>query len=474
MTTAYKPGRVLNEKKRPRTLLWTDRPSNFSWLNDLVETVRKIDYVTEVNLDEWDLLVTDQQFTEWAVDRAGFTNHGLNRDIPSSMYVFGVLTLDASLLLGGLTDFGNTSGTNQPPQWANGAPVSVLQSHSGVAGHEVRRVDGLPEPLQDLVKSDLLSVVEDRDYQHGFKERLFGDRPSGFRQVRPFLLGPQDLILAGSYERIDGGSGWVIPADVANPAAWFSQALLEWHRSKPSTFPAVSHWEDDPAWMTKAEREVHAELERQREAFRKAKEDYEAHEARLSNQLASLRESARVGRRALLTAQDDPFQDAALKALLALGFDVEDMDKTWPDRERREDFRIRDVEDSSWMVIGDATGVAKGAKGAKLQAIGGYVTKYVVSEKADSAPGQWLIVNRLLDRDPETRGNVFREDELEVFANDAGLAIDSAALFVLAEWADEHVDERAVLRTYLRALTGQLTLQMARIWITDQEDQSSK
>ncbi|TSD12598.1 hypothetical protein [Curtobacterium sp. KBS0715] len=430
--------------------------------------MRKIDYLSEVDLNEWDLLVTDQQFAEWGQDRNGFRSTVLRRAIPASMYVFGVLTYDATLLQGQPLDFANTTGSNQPLKWVDGAPVSVLEPAANVAGHQVRRVDGLPEALQDLVQSDLLAVVEQRDYQHGFTEVVYDKRPSGLKRLRPFLIGPQDLILAGSYERIDGGSAWIIPGDVSQPEAWFSQALLEWHRREPGTFPAVAHWEDDELWMTGTERKLHAEVAQLRDAFERARVDYEANALRLTAELAGEREAARSGRRALLTAQDDAFQTAALEALTALGFDVEDMDEVWPDRERREDFRIRDADDPSWIVIGDATGVAKGAKASKLQTLGGYATKFVLLEHPPAAPGQWLIVNRLIDRDPDVRGDVFREDELKALAAVDGLAFDSAALFVLAEWADEHASDRAHLRSHLRGLKGQLTLQMARDWITAQ------
>lgn len=65
-----------------------------------------------------------------------------------------------------------------------------------------------------------------------------------------------------------------------------------------------------------------------------------------------------------------------------------------------------------------------------------------------------MIVNRLIDRDPDVRGDVFREDELKALAAVDGLAFDSAALFVLAEWADEHASDRAHLRSHLRGLEG--------------------
>lgn len=434
----------------------------------MVETLRSVDSLSEVNLEEWDLLVTDRQFISTTPYRSAGATRGYSRAIPPSMNIFGVLGHGTSLLSASWIDFANASGNDQPQSWPEGAPFSMLLTSERVPGHQVRRVNNLPETIQELVQSDLSVSIEERGYQYGFTHKVYKNHPSGFKQLRPFLIGPDDLILAGSYERIDGGSGWLIPADVHDPAAWFSQALLDWHRNQPSTFPAVAHWEDSEAWMTGAERAVNHELKERSDDFQRFRDEYEAHRQRLTADLEGLRVSARVGRRALLTAQDDLFQNAAFEALCALGFEVEDMDTIWPDRERREDFRIRDADQADWMVIGDATGVAKGAKGAKLQALAGYVTKYVLSDKPDSEPGQWLIVNRLIERDPETRGDVFRKDELEVFADAGGLAIDSAALFVLAEWADDHTSSKPNLRAHLREITGQLTLQMARDWIAAQ------
>lgn len=67
-----------------------------------------------------------------------------------------------------------------------------------------------------------------------------------------------------------------------------------------------------------------------------------------------------------------------------------------------------------------------------------------------------------MDRDPSTRGDIFRGDELRAFSEVAGLAVDSAALFILAEACSLDFAQKGTLREWIRDLNGQLTLEMAQ------------
>ena len=125
-------------------------------------------------------------------------------------------------------------------------------------------------------------------------------------------------------------------------------------------------------------------------------------------------EEALEGRKRLLSTQDEPLQRAVFEGLIDLGFDVQDMDLVWEERQHREDYRITDPDVPGWLVIGDATGVATGAKGSKIATVIGYVTKYAIEEKPDSPPSVWVLVNHLIDRDPDTRGDIYRADDLNV------------------------------------------------------------
>jgi hypothetical protein len=468
MTRAYISTHVVNERLKPRLLVCVADRGKYAWVEARAGTSRYIDSLDEVDADEWDAIITDRSTSEYHLGQHGMRSGGLTRLVPPNLNTFRVL-IDGRTARNALLDFGTVDGGSRGTRQKD-EPLSVLDRVSGVPGHQVRRVENLTEPLQHLVKTSLVPAVEGREYQFGVRmtDQPEG-RPPGISNLRPFLVGPQEIILACSYRRLDGSQHWIVPDDLADLANWFDLALAQWHEDKPETFPGDGVWQSSDRWMTNAERELSRELTLLDERFREARDTHEIRRQALSDAFVEVREGAKKGRRALLTGQDDVLQDAVLEALVELGFDVDDMDKKWAPRERREDFRIRDSDDPTWVAIADATGVTKGAKASKLQTIGGYVTKFVLEERPESVPAQWLVVNRLIDRDPSTRGDVFRGDEIRAFADADGLAFDTAALFVLAEACSLDPTSTGPLRAWLRGLKGQLTLEMAEAWISVNE-----
>jgi len=84
---------------------------------------------------------------------------------------------------------------------------------------------------------------------------------------------------------------------------------------------------------------------------------------------------------------------------------------------RRSPGRTRQPDNDGWLVIADATGVARGAKGSKLQTLTTYVNQFLIEEGNAIVPRQWLLVNRLADRVLTDRGDsIFRPDVLAPFA----------------------------------------------------------
>ncbi|EID80790.1 hypothetical protein [Rhodococcus sp. 21391] len=346
--------------------------------------------------------------------------------------------------------------------------ITRLDFKDRVAGHHAYPGDAQSsELLTSLVKTQLVPTVENRPAQFGvYPFNVRGD--SEFR-VNTFLRGPNELVIAGSYVRPNQGSVWFIPHDVDDLEPWWTLALHDWHEIFPERFPGVPKWQNSPDWMTHIERAIQARIQDEVARFAPLQQAHDAELARLRTDFDIAQTNASKGARVLLTGQDDELQNAVLQALLALGYTVRDMDEVWPDRERREDYRITEDGYDDWLVLADATGVSKGAKASKFQILGRNVTKYVFEEKPNFIPRQWLIVNRLIERDPATRGDIFRPDELGPLSESLCLAFDTAALFVLQDAVAAGAVSGKLVREMLRERTGQLRLEDAREWLNRQE-----
>lgn len=81
----------------------------------------------------------------------------------------------------------------------------------------------------------------------------------------------------------------------------------------------------------------------------------------------------------------------AVHALLTeLGLNVRDMGLEWPGDERLEDYRITDPDRTDWLALGEATGMANGAKFATFNTLPLHATKDMVLERAERSPAPWF------------------------------------------------------------------------------------
>jgi hypothetical protein len=137
--------------------------------------------------------------------------------------------------------------------------------------------------------------------------------------------------------------------------------------------------------------------------------------------------------RGLLTLQDEPLVKAAIECLRDLGFDVQDMDAVNPEHDRREDLRVHHSSHPGWVALVEVKGYKGGARANDLMQIGKWVKRYMQETKGVSPSATWYIVNQFRTRDPATRQPVLETNqaELETFASEDGLAIDTRDLFRL-------------------------------------------
>ncbi len=377
-------------------------------------------------------------------------------DVPHNLYVFHILVP------------GNTTGADLDlfPDIQGKRRSVKLAAH--VAGSELRSGgESLTESVADLVK-DFVPIAEARTKQHGVYLSA-DDGATNEPPFRPFLLGPGDIALMAKYLRANKTGVWMVPSDVKSFEPWWEAALRDWHDVDPVKFPSFPGWIEDLAWRTWSEEKLITAIRAEEERFAAVRTEHEEKIVKLSEALSTASDEDSALKR-LLNGTGTSLQDVVRDVLRAFGYVVRDMDQEYPEREPREDFRITEDGFDDWMVIADATGVAKGAKGAKLQTLTNYVVQYLSEEGNAIRPRQWLIVNRLLDRDPLQRGNeIFRPDVLQPFASSNGLAVDTAALFVLYRAMQRSEVSGLEVREHLRYRTGELSTRDALDWVQSRQ-----
>lgn len=449
--------RVVNRAAPPRVLVMLSSVSaeRFEFLSSREGTLRKIDSLGEVDPAEWDVIITDDSLVHHSPSSSD-PYAWWRREVPLGMHVFFVHRENLS---SSTIDLVVTSEKGTKPSFA-------IQHVGKVPGNEARRVDSLNPDLQKLTQKVLVQLVGSRAYQWGHKPvDLTAEKMAKLDHYVPFLIGASTTVTAGHYMRGMDDSVWLVPEDAPDFEPWWDLAIDSWHQITPDRIPGLPKWQQSGEWMTAEEQLLAEKLSERRAAFADLEREHENAIGALAEDIALATQRADAHERVLLTGQGDALQTAVLSALEDIGFDVEDMDAKWDPRERREDYRIRDEMAPGWMVIGDATGTSGGTPGSKLQTLSTYVNKYLIEEKPDKIPGQWLLSNQFVGRDPKVRSEVLRGDDLRVFASAGGLAIDTAALFKLrkAVIMDESLKLR--LRTWLREATGQIRVSDALAWL---------
>lgn len=461
MSSSFTATQVVNERPPPRVLVYyADFSIDFSWVSSRAETFRMIESLDDEDLAEWDLLVTDLDLVESS--RSDFFGHTGSLTVPDNLNTFRVQ--DTELSHDRLVDIAHRENDRKI--------TGTVRWKTLVPGRRSRRVNELPEALQDLVQGSLLPAIEKRDFQEGILPCSDEDLLPTITQFRPFLVGPGDLAYGASYRRMGGSRHWVIPSDAGDLGEWLDCAISEWHLEAPHIYPSAGAWQTSAEWMTAAELDAQSQLEATQSELQARIAELDVLRAASEASLVSLRKAGDVGRRRLVTAKDFELQDEVLSTLGRLGFDVEDMDPKWKEREHREDFRIKDPAQSDWFVLADATGSAKGAKMGKLMALQKHATKFVIEESRSAPPELWLFINHLLHRDPVTRGPLFTDSDAEAIEYADALAIDTTALFVLVRDYAETEEQRRAVRTWMRSQKGQLTLADATEWL-DQQNSTS-
>ena len=284
--------------------------------------------------------------------------------------------------------------------------------------------------LQNLVNDTIIARVP---LGGEYDVVVVGESQSGHieplaREVNGKALG----VIRSTWNR--ASEWWVLPYVTTNRGAWLAAAFASWKSKRPEDFPPDGFGTLE-RWMTHAELEATAALA--------------AHEAETAAYLA-VRQSeldelevaaseaagaAEVAERMLLQAQGDELVAAVSDCLEALGFAVHDSDAdaALNKAAKREDLQVRTEVDAEWLALAEVKGYtnrnAKTNDIAQLaRAVGFFESRTGTVPKA-----QWYIVNAQFALPPDERPAPLASspEDVEAFAEDGGLVIDTRELFKL-------------------------------------------
>ena len=436
---------VLGVPPRPQALFvgFADLEPAYQAMAALVATARPLAEPTMSGLRvvEWDIVVSK------GVDVAG---------VPGHMHVLALGCRSVGLAKADLIDYSVRYGGTQPSE--------VLQV-----------ADDLPDALRRLVVGELvpwlqaqtarpyLMISNSRGAWWGLAPPT-GSPPApgpSASSLVPFVQDADGNIIAGAFERSEGGWCWALPYVPDHPELWLNAALDDWHERTPDRVPVLPGWRSRPAWTTHQEVSALADLTALREERDRVLAGLaERERALLSAQRAAIA-AADAGPRRLLAAQGSELVDAVIDALLVLGYEVENVDDTDAAKgtHKVEDLRVSDPDASEWTNITEVRGYTGGAKAGDLQRLGRFAALYLQRTGAFPA-SRWYVVNQFLNTDPDPRRPPLAggEDDLAVFAEDGGLVIDTRDLFHLAQRVESGTTSPAAARALLHHSTGVLQL----------------
>lgn len=328
--------------------------------------------------------------------------------------------------------------------------------------------DGLASDIERLVRSDLIPgfdngqpktalQVQERD-PGGFTGR--GSHPEWF--LDPFLFASDGSILAGRV-RLRDSNGleaecWLLPSWVANPRGWVRAAWRAWHEAYPARIPAPPDWSDSETWHTPEEANIAAKVREVLDEKRRLLADLAERADTLAKDFVKAREAAEAGPRRVLSAQGDDLVTAVQAVLEDLGFEVQNMDLTRVEGDRREDLRVRDAND--YEAIVEVRGYKGGAQSNDLLRIGRFEALYAL-ETGHLPSARWYIANELLNQDPGTRPTVLlasKPDDVRDFGENSGALISSVALYRLWQETMSGEIDKDEARRMLRDSRGHFTV----------------
>jgi len=438
---------ILNEKPRPRALFIGFEPDEVESLKKFFPTTKTIRDLDEVRQAEWDILLTKVGVIEPA----------------PHMYILSF----------GADKIGNLMQTQAPAE--NLALAAVYDEQNSSMATEFVIPEDLDSGIVRALERDVLPKTKDRTPHsclgtarlYYFGGQLFVSKFSdahnqnskGLR-FQLFLGTPEPRSLVGSFIREGGKSQvWMLPYSDLDIAAWVELALKQWHKIDPEKFPVDLGWERSLNWMTPVEAELALKIEGVRKSRQEMLARLNAQERELMEQLHAASIAVDSNERLLLTAQGEVLVQAVAKAFEELGFHVQDMDKIFPPKDRREDLRIRLAKEGDWVAICEVKGYYKGAQVNDLLKIERFRGRFF-KETGRDPDRCWYVANHHAKDNPSTRGSPLpmNAEEVATFSEGGGLVISTFKIFqLLMDVRRGNLTSQAA-RELLMSSTGLLSL----------------
>lgn len=328
------------------------------------------------------------------------------------------------------------------------------------AGDELEIPDEMPDDLRELIKRELLPLIQKGNSRPAYPVRI---SPSGFQEEFPqqFVSLIHDLdgySLAAWYAPPHGARECLyLPDRVTDLTPWLLYAFKRWASQQPGVFPSQPEWTTNPQWMTAAELDAAGALAEAKADAERVVAEVQETVTNAEIALHELREQGDSSDRMLLTGNDDDLKDALYQTFDLFGFVVTDMDQELREGQaKKEDLRVAD---GDWVALCEAKGYGKGAKATDINKLNGYAGLYA-AEAHRMPDAQWYAVNQWRDTDPSSRPEVLQgaDEQVVVFASQGGLVIDTRDLFLLRKaFVAGDMDAQAV-REWLKSSTGRLKL----------------
>ncbi|WP_332603353.1 hypothetical protein [Arthrobacter sp. S2(2024)] len=286
--------------------------------------------------------------------------------------------------------------------------------------------------LESLVKESIIRNVPVGDFYNTLSER--GRHGSANASTLVEEVAGRPLGLVRSTGRDGEAEWWVLPAVTTHRATWLAAAFALWKSKWPDEFPPAGYGALE-RWMTHAELEAAAAISAHEveTAAYLAKRTAELDVLRLAASEAS--NAAESGERTLLQAQGDELVGAVMSCLKDLGFEVFDSDAEAEANKaaKREDLRIKSERDADWLSLVEVKGYAsRNAKTSDINQLA-RAAGFFESRTGDVPQAQWYVINAQFSLAPDERPIPLASspEDVEEFAKDGGLVVDTRELFKL-------------------------------------------
>lgn len=235
-------------------------------------------------------------------------------------------------------------------------------------------------------------------------------------------------------------SFWSVPSQATDRLRWIEFFLNVMKRTHPECFPPeqVGLTND---WRTSGELDAHRAVMDHKAVTAQIIQEREQELAALEEQMEAATEAADSGDRILLTTQGDVLVKQVTEVLTGFGFVVEDRDQVSAANKasKKEDLRITHptVGADDWVAVVEVKGYRRGAKANDLRQLATAVGVFSVQEQRMPS-AQWYVVNHHRTEPAQLRPEplVSNGDEVEGFATDGGLVVDTRWLFQLKKRVD--------------------------------------